>query len=34
MKRNWRSGYCAIGWKNGRRYGIVEHCVRDIVACI
>jgi hypothetical protein len=27
-----RSGYCANGWKSSRQYGILEHCVRDIVA--
>jgi hypothetical protein len=34
MKRNGRSAYCAMGWKNSFRYGNIGHCARDAVACI
>ena len=34
MKRDRTLRLLCKGWKNSRRYGIVEHCVRDIVAYI
>jgi hypothetical protein len=34
MKRNRAQRLLCNGWKNSRRYGIVEHCVRDKVAYI
>jgi hypothetical protein len=34
MKRNRAQRLLCKGWKNSRRYGIVEHCVRDNVAYI
>jgi hypothetical protein len=34
MKRNRAQRLLCKGWKNERRYGIVEHRVRDNVAYI